>query len=67
MTKPSFPDARAAALALLNGDARLTRQAGQFLGQVAVGRTPLTVKQLDWLSKLLARASLPPLRENLDS
>ena len=44
-----YPDHRQAALALLNGNHRLTRKAGQFLGQLAVDATPLTEKQTGWL------------------
>jgi hypothetical protein len=61
MTKPSFADHRAAALALLNGGYRLSRKAGQFLGQLAVDSSPLTAAQADWLHNLLVRAELPPL------
>lgn len=61
MTNSSFPNHRLAALALLNGDVRLTRKAGQFLGQLAVDATPLSEAQADWLSKLLERADLSPL------
>lgn len=57
----AFPNPRAAALALLNGDHRLTRKAGQFLGQLAVDTAPLTPSQADWLHKLLDRAGLPPV------
>lgn len=60
MTKP-FPHNRAAALALLSTDERLTRKAGQFLGQLAVDPAPLTPSQADWLHKLLDRAGLPPV------
>lgn len=60
MTEP-FPNNRAAALSLLNGDNRLTRKAGQFLGQVAADPAPLTPSQADWLHKLLDRAGLPPV------
>ena len=56
-----FPSQRDAALALLNGDSRLTRKAGSFLGQLAVDPTPLTDKQAGWLGTLLERAGLPPL------
>lgn len=56
-----FNDARAAALALLCSDTRLTRQAGSFLGQIAVDSMPLTEKQASWLAQLLGRADLPPL------
>lgn len=57
----SFPNQRAAALALLNGGSRLSRKAGQFLGQLAVDSTPMSEAQADWLAKLLTRAGLPPL------
>ncbi len=57
----AFPNTRAAALALLNGDHRLSRKAGQFLGQLAVDQAPLTPSQADWLYKLLERAGLPPV------
>jgi hypothetical protein len=55
-----FIDQRAAALALLNGDSRLSRKAGSFLGQLAVDPTPMSDRQLDWLGTLLSRAGLPP-------
>lgn len=61
MTDGRFPNHRVAALALLNSDVRLTRKAGQFLGQLAVDATPLSEAQADWLDKLLERADLPPL------
>lgn len=63
MTKRPFPDHRAAALALLNGTSRLSRKAGQFLGQLAVDSTPMSEAQADWLAKLLDRAGLPPMAE----
>lgn len=63
MTKRAFPNQREAALALLNGGYRLTRKAGQFLGQIAVDPTPMSEKQRDWLAKLLERFELPPLTE----
>ena len=56
-----FPTHRAAALALLTGDNRLTRKAGSFLGQCVVDSMPLTEAQRDWLDTLLDRAGLPPL------
>jgi hypothetical protein len=56
-----FPDHRQAALALLNGDKRMTRKAGQFLGQLAVDASPMSDAQAGWLAKLLDRAGLPPL------
>ena len=61
MTEKSFPDHRQAALALLSGNHRLSRRAGQFLGQLAVDPTPTSDAQVDWLAKLLERAGLPPL------
>jgi len=60
MTDSAFTTHRQAALALLNGDYRLTRKAGSFLGQLAVDPTPMTVAQADWLAKLLAKHGLPP-------
>lgn len=63
MTERSFPTHRAAALALLSGDKRLTRKEGQFLGQLAADPTPLSHAQAAWLGKLLDRAGLPPLAE----
>ncbi len=61
MTECSFPDHRTAALALLTGKHRISRKAGQFLGQLAVDPTTLSEAQADWLAKLLGRAGLPPL------
>jgi hypothetical protein len=63
MTERPFPDHRQAALALLNGTSRLSRKAGQFLGQLAVDSTPMSEAQASWLAKLLDRAGLPPLAE----
>jgi len=54
-----FATHREAALALLNGDTRLTRKAGSFLGQCCVDPTPLTEAQCGWLETLLDRAGLP--------
>ncbi len=63
MTDTTFPDHRRAALALLNGGFRLSRKAGQFLGQLAVDPSPMSEAQTGWLAKLLDRASLPSLAE----
>lgn len=63
MTDHPFPDHRQAALALLTGHYRLSRKAGQFLGQLAVDPSPMTEAQADWLAKLLDRAGLPALAE----
>lgn len=60
MAKP-FTNHRDAALALLNSDARLTRKAGSFLGQLAVDPTPMTPAQSEWITTLLERAGLPVL------
>lgn len=58
-----FTSHRDAALALLCSDARLTRKAGSFLGQLAVDSTPMTPAQAEWLAQLLERAQLPELAE----
>lgn len=63
MTELPYPNHRAAALALLNGAHRLSRKAGQFLGQLAVDLSPMSEAQADWLAKLLDRAGLPSLAE----
>lgn len=63
MTERPFTDHRAAALALLTGTSRLSRKAGQFLGQLAVDASPMSEAQAGWLAKLLDRAGLPPMAE----
>ena len=63
MTDRPFPNPRQAALALLKAEQKLSRKAGQFLGQLAVDPTPMSEAQADWLAKLLDRAGLPPLAE----
>ncbi len=60
MTKP-FATHRDAALALLDLGQGLSRQAGSFLGQLAVDPLPMSDKQGAWLAKLLVRGDLPPL------
>lgn len=56
-----FKSHRDAALALLNGEYRLTRKAGSFLGQLCADPTPMTDAQADWLGTLLSRNNLPAL------
>jgi len=63
MTDRPFTNHRDAALALLNDNYRLSRKAGQFLGQLAVDPSTMSEAQADWLAKLLDRAGLPPLAE----
>lgn len=63
MTDTPFSNHRLAALALLNLGQRLSRKAGQFLGQLAVDPAPMSDLQAEWLAKLLDRASLPPVAE----
>jgi hypothetical protein len=58
----AFTDHREAALALLNGGYPITRNAGQFLGQLAVDVSPLSEAQANWLAKLLRKHGLPPMR-----
>lgn len=59
----SHEQVRSAALTLLTHNQHLTRKAGQFLGQIAVDRTPLTPSQADWLDKLLGRIGMPGMIE----
>lgn len=54
----TFEKRRALALAILTDGERLTRKAGQFLGQCVVDPTPLSAKQNDWLVTLAERAGL---------
>lgn len=61
-----FSDHRQAALALLNGDYRFTRKAGQFLGQLAVDSSPTSDAQTAWLNRLLAKHGLSPLMLETD-
>ena len=61
MTDGPFCNHRDAALALLNGNHPLRRNAGGFLGQLAVDPSPMTEPQTTWLAKLLDRADLPAL------
>lgn len=63
MTDRPFLDHRQAALALLTGNCRFSRTEGQFLGQIAVDASPLSIRQAEWLAKLLKRGDLPPLEE----
>jgi hypothetical protein len=63
MTDRCFSSCTEAALALLNSGTRLSRKAGQFLGQIVADPTPMSEAQVGWLSKLLERAGLPPLAE----
>lgn len=56
-----FRNHRDAALALLNGSSRLSRKAGQFLGQLVVDPSPMSEAQRAWLAKLLEKAGLPRL------
>ena len=60
MTDDGLPTHRHAALALLNGNSRLSIKAGRFLGQIAVDPSELTDRQAEWLDYLLDRAGLLP-------
>ena len=63
MTDRPFSNHRQAALTLLNDDTRLSRKAGQFLGQLVVDPMPMSGAQSNWLAKLLDRNGLPRLAE----
>jgi hypothetical protein len=43
------------------GTTKLSRKAGNFLGECVVDPQPLTDRQAEWLETLLKRAGLPPL------
>lgn len=58
-----FTDHRSAAMAILTSGADLRPREGQFLGGVAFDANPLTEKQANWLSILLAKHGLPELVE----
>ena len=55
----TFEDQRAAALAVLSSNSRLTRKAGSFCGQLAVDPTPLSDSQIEWFGTLCDRAGVP--------
>jgi len=63
-TNGAFPTRRHAALALLLSGCKLTRKAGQFLGQIVADPAPLSEAQSAWLDHLLSRAALPPLADD---
>ncbi|AYJ86890.1 hypothetical protein D3Y57_14255 [Sphingomonas paeninsulae] len=48
-------DHRVAAMAIITSGAALRPKEGQFLGGIAFDANPLTEKQSNWLSILLAR------------
>jgi len=52
-------DLRKTALALLNSEARISRKAGSFLGQIVADPLPLTEAQAEWLAQLVSRAERP--------
>ena len=61
----TFPSTQQAAIALLSahvaGDITLTRNSGQFLGQLCVDNSPLSESQMDWRNKLLLNNHFPPV------
>lgn len=63
----TFPNASDAAWALFeahrSGATKLTRKAGNFLGECVVDPQPLTERQADWIDKLLEKAGLSPLAD----
>jgi hypothetical protein len=58
-----FETRRAVALEILSSDARLTRKAGSFLGQLAVDPVPMSPPQEEWFGKLAQRAGLSVTEE----
>lgn len=61
MVDASIPHC-AAAMALLTSGAQLRPKEGQFLGGIAFDANPLTNKQANWLSILLAKHGLDDLK-----
>lgn len=53
-----FAERRLLALQVLTSSERLTRKAGSFLGQCAVDQTPLSERQIEWLTQLADRAGI---------
>jgi hypothetical protein len=53
-----FQKRRAVALAILTKGDKLTRKAGQFLGQCAVDASPLSERQEEWFGQLAERAGV---------
>lgn len=49
------------------GETKLTRRAGGFLGQLVAEPTPLTDKQAEWMATLLERAGMPEMGEMADA
>lgn len=60
-----FEHHRQAALALLNAFPDLSRKEAGFLGHMCVA-SEMSIKQRDWLAKLLRRHDLPPLAEEYE-
>ena len=60
MTESPHPNHRQAALRLLSDRPELSHKEAGFLGHVCVARD-LSVRQRDWLDKLLSRKRMPSL------
>jgi len=54
----NFEKQRAAALAILSSNAKISRKGGSFLGQCAVDATPLTDRQETWFGQLVEKAGV---------
>ena len=62
MTFPTYAKAAAALFdAFGRGEAKLTKKAVQFLGQLVVDDSYLSEAQKGWADKLLAQNGLPPV------
>ena len=53
-----FKQRRAAALAILSSDTKLSRKAGSFLGQVVTDDSDFTPKQAEWFCQLADKAGV---------
>lgn len=60
-TNPISDTAFAILVAFREGKTKVTRKAGNFLGECVVDPSPLSEKQAEWLNTLAERAGVPVL------